>query len=410
MTSSSDLPRATAGAALALLLAVAAGDAAGLQARSAPGPGATASTGGSAPDTVDRPYFPPRGDWARRSPSAAGMDSAALERAVRWARDPEHAGWGPDLRRDLVEYLAGEPMNRILGPTKPRGDVTGVVVRDGYLVREWGDPHRVDMTFSVTKSFLSTTAAVAWDRGLIRDIDDPVVRYAPDSLFSGDRRSRITWDHLLRQTSEWRGELWGKPDWVDRYDGDIREVGPPGSHWEYNDVRVNLLAYSLLELWRRPLPRVLKEHVMDPIGASSTWRWYGYENTWVTLDGLRMQSVSGGGHWGGGMWISARDQARFGLLWLRGGRWDGRRIVSEEWIEMARTPTPGNPRYGFMNWFLNTDRAFVPSAPEEAFVHSGAGANRIYVDPAHDLVVVVRWIDDEHYDEFIRRVLASIED
>lgn len=365
---------------------------------------------GSSADTVSaqRSYFPPRGEWERRSPAEVEMDSTALEKAVSWTQDPDHAGWGPDLRRDLVEYLAGEPQNEILGPMKPRGDVTGIVVRNGYLVREWGEPHRVDMTFSVTKSFLSTTAALAYDQGLIRDLDDPVLSYAPDSLFSGERRSKITWNHLLRQTSEWRGELWGKPDWVDRYDGEIRELGPPGSHWEYNDVRVNLLAYSLLELWREPLPRVLRDHVMDPIGASNTWRWHGYENTWVTLDGLKMQSVSGGGHWGGGMWISGRDQARFGLLWLRNGRWDGRRIVSQEWIDMATTPTDENRQYGFMNWFLNTGREFVPSAPEEAFVHAGAGVNRIYVDPENDLVVVVRWLAEEHYDEFISRILASL--
>ena len=97
----------------------------------------------------------------------------------------------------------------------------------------------------------------------------------------------------------------------------------PGTFYEYNDVRVNLLALAALHVWRRPLPQVLRELVMDPIGASNTWRWNGYENSWVTIDGLRMQSVSGGGHWGGGMFISSRDHARFGLLFLRGGTWAG---------------------------------------------------------------------------------------
>ena len=58
---------------------------------------------------------------------------------------------------------------------------------------------------------------------------------------------------------------------------------------------------------------------MDPINASQTWRWFGYENSWVVMDGAAVQSVSGGGHWGGGMFISARDQARFGYLTLRRG-------------------------------------------------------------------------------------------
>jgi len=74
-------------------------------------------------------------------------------------------------------------------------------------------------------------------------------------------------------------------------------------------VRVNVLALAALNLWRRPLPQVLKETIMDPIGASSTWRWFGYENSWIVLDGSPVQSVSGGGHWGGGMFINAYDMA-----------------------------------------------------------------------------------------------------
>ena len=362
-------------------------------------------------------YHPKRGQWETRRPAEAGMDSAALERAVRWAADTAHGGWGPDLRRDLMFFLSGamrgppgEPQNNIVGPVKPRGPQTGVVIRDGYIVREWGDPHRVDMTFSVTKSFLSTVTGVAWDRGLIRSVHDPVRAYVPDSLFATPHNEGITWDHLLRQTSDWRGTLFGKPDWVDRFDGTIHEPDPPGTAFEYNDVRVNLLSLSTLHVLREPLPAVLREAIMNPIGASSTWRWHGYETSWITLDGKRVQVVSGGGHWGGGMWISARDQARFGLLTLRCGRWEGEQLLSREWIRMATTPTEMQHDYGYMNWFLNTGREAVPAAPEKSFYHAGAGVNRIFVSPEHDLVVVARWIDGEHYGDFIERVLAAVEE
>ena len=147
---------------------------------------------------------------------------------------------------------------------------------------------------------------------------------------------------------------------------------------------------------------------MDPIGASQTWRWYGYENSWVEIDGVAAQSVSGGGHWGGGMFISARDMARFGLLTLRQGRWKDKQILSEEWVRMATTSTGAQPTYGFMNFFLNTDRKYLPSAPALAFAHVGNGTNMIYVDPQHDIVVVVRWIENGAADNFISRVLASI--
>jgi CubicO group peptidase (beta-lactamase class C family) len=233
--------------------------------------------------------------------------------------------------------------------------------------------------------------------------------------FDTPHNRRITWEHLLRQTSDFEGTLWGKPEWADRPTGEPAEWAArarkdPGSAYEYNDVRVNALALAALNVWRRPLPEVLREQVMDPIGASPTWRWYGYDNSWVVLDGRAVQSVSGGGHWGGGMFISARDQARFGLLTLRRGRWGDRQLLSEAWIRLATTPTPAQPDYGFMNYFLNTDRKRLPSAPPTAFVHLGNGTNLVYVDPENDLVVVARWIDNAAVDGLVQRVLASLRD
>ena len=79
-----------------------------------------------------------------------------------------------------------------------------------------------------------------------------------------------------------------------------------------------------------------------------------------------MQSVSGGGHWGGGMFINSFDMARFGYLFLRNGKWGDRQLVSEKWIQMARTPGRANDGYGYANWFLNTNRKAIPSAPATA--------------------------------------------
>jgi len=149
---------------------------------------------------------------------------------------------------------------------------------------------------------------------------------------------------------------------------------------------------------------------MDPIGASSTWRWYGYENSWVEIDGQRVQSVSGGGHWGGGMFINAYDMARFGYLFLRHGRWKDRAIVSERWIDMARTPGRDNPTYGYANWYLNTDRKPLPDAPASAVRFVGNGSNIIYIDWDHDIVAVVRWIGgDQALNRVIGKLVASLD-
>jgi len=308
-----------------------------------------------------------------------------------------------------------EPLPEPLGPFKPRGDLTGLIIRNGYIVAAWGEPERVDMTYSVTKSFLSTTAGLAWDRKLLPDLNTPVQAMIKTGEFDSPHNAKITWDHLLRQTSDWEGTLWDKPDWSDRPPANVpieeykqRVHNEPGTTYKYNDVRVNVLALALLQVWKRPLPEVLKEYVMDPIGASTTWDWVGYRNSYATIDGKRMLSVPGGGHWGGGMWISAMDQARFGLLTLHRGVWHGKRIVSDAWFTRALTPTGPQPTYGFMNYFLNYGHRQWPSAPEDTFCHLGNGANVVCVLPDYDMVVVVRWIRSTAVDGVLKRVIAAV--
>ena len=120
-----------------------------------------------------------------------------------------------------------------------------------------------------------------------------------------------------------------------------------------------------------------------------------------------MQSVSGGGHWGGGLWISARDLARFGLLFQRDGVWGGERILSAAWIDAMTTPADIRPNYGYM-WWLNTDRGMWPAAPETSFAALGFGGNVVWVDREHDLVIVTRWLDDRVLDAFLKLVLGAI--
>jgi CubicO group peptidase (beta-lactamase class C family) len=337
------------------------------------------------------------------------MDAVKLQEAVEYSK----AHLTTRIPEDPGVYLTGRfqgiPHQEIVGPTAPRGDVNGLVLRHGYIVAEWGDTDREDMTFSVTKSYLSAVAGIAWDDGLIEDLADRIGDYVTDGTFAAEHNASITWHNLLQQTSEWEGTLWGKPDIADRREGIDRELRVPGTFWEYNDVRVNLLAYSLLHLFRRPLPEVLKLRIMDPIGASGDWRWEGYETSWTEIDGRRMQSVSGGGHWGGGLFIDSRDHARFGLLALRGGRWNDEQLVSRVWFDRATIPSPVKPDYGYM-WWLNTERVLFPAAPESAFFALGAGStNVIYVDREHDLVTVTRWVDGgSNVNEFIRLVLESV--
>lgn len=361
-----------------------------------------------------RDYFPDRADWQRRTPQQSGLDAAALNEAIRYAVANETAN-PRDQALTQQKSFGKEPFSALIGPTKVRAAANGLIIHRGYVVAEWGDTSSVDMTHSVTKTFLTTVVGLAWQKGLIRDVGDKVRDYMPPDviLFDAPHNQPITWDHLLRQTSDWQGTLWGKPDWADRPEGppeewSKRKLSAPGTRFKYNDVRVNVLALAALHVIRRPLPDVLREEVMEPIGASSTWRWHGYENSWIELDGRKVQSVTGGGHWGGGMFINAWDMARFGYLFLRNGRWKDRQIVSEKWIAMARTPGV-NPQYGYANWYPNTGRKTLPAAPESSVTFNGAGRNVVYVDWHNDLVVVVRWINTgPALSEFIGKVLSAL--
>jgi len=377
-------------------------------------------------------YFPPAGSWMHRNSSEAGFDSIKLVEAITLAKTSESLT-PRDQEISQIMSFGKEPFGEGTGPFSTRGEQTGIIIHKGYIIASWGEPERVDMTHSVTKSFLSTVVGLAVAEKFISTVSDTISRYVPGvefydprgtvsdqpgkhelfKPFAGTHNSKITWDDMLRQASDWEGTLWGKPDWADRPANNPREWlnrkrNEPGAVFEYNDVRVNVLALAATNVWRMPLPRVLREKIMDPIGASGTWRWIGNRNAWIVLDGEPVQSVSGGGHWGGGMFINAYDMARFGLLTLHRGNWNGKQLISEEWIKNSLTPSKANIGYGYMNFFLNTDNKFIPSAPASAFAHVGNGANYIYVDPENDLVIVLRWIDTKSLNGIIEKVLVSL--
>ena len=382
---------------------------------------------------AQQPYFPQAGNWEIKKPSDFGIDSSKLQEAIKFAIVSENK-----LPRDqeLSQALSfgKEPFSDGIGPFSERGGAAGIIIYKGYIISTWGDIEKVDHTHSVTKSFLSTVVGIAVDRGMIKNINDKVYTYMPPvevfdnnvyrkpedlgrpsflEPFNTPHNKKISWDHLLRQTSDFEGTLWGKPDWADRPNDKpnewlTRKRNEPGTSWKYNDTRVNALALAATMVWHKALPEVLRENIMQPIGASNTWHWTGYRNSWIVLDGKPVQSVSGGAHFGGGLFINAMDMARFGLLTYHKGKWNGKQLISEKWINQSVVPTPANIGYGFMNYFLNTDKKFLPSAPDDVFVHIGNGTNMIYVDRKNELIAVVRWIENASMDGFVSRMLSAI--
>ena len=359
-------------------------------------------------------YYPPANEWEEVSPENVGLNSQRIKDAIQFAVENENSV-ERDLKIAILKGFSHEPYHQLAGPVKERGGPAGLIIKDGYIAAKWGDVDRVDMTFSVTKSYLSTVAGIAWDDGLLQHTDNPVHKYVWDRTFDGEHNQQITWHHLLQQTSDWYGTLFEMEDWSDRppREGGIdgwryRELHEPGTHFKYNDVRVNLLAYSLLQVLREPLPQVLKKQVMEPIGASTTWRWFGYGNSFVMVDGVNIQSVSGGGHNGGGLFINSMDHARFGLLFARNGEWKDNQIISREWIEKAVESSEVNPNYGYLWWLLKGNTEWK-GVPDHVFYAAGFGGNYIIVDQKNDLVVVLRWMDSSMLPKLMTMIYDSVE-
>lgn len=347
----------------------------------------------------------------------------ALDDAIAFAQAAE-SKWPASMKMPDGQFVMThdsrekEPDNEVLGPVTPRGPRSGIVYQGGKLLAEWGDTNRADMTFSVAKSYLALLAGLALGDGLIKSLDDKVAGCATDDGFTSEQNRDITWRHLLTQTSEWQGFVFGKEDRIDHNrvvglqvadapKGTRRALKKPGTHYEYNDVRVNRLSLSLLQVFKEELPVVLKRRIMDPIGAGSGWRWDGYRNSTVVIDGKDMQSVPGGGHWGGGIVISARDLALTGLLVAQGGRWHGKQILPEGWTDELVTPCPVAPFYGLM-WWLNTGRRQFAAASERSYYALGWGSHIVWIDPDNDLVTVLRWIDRKQAPGFVERLLGAI--
>ena len=351
-------------------------------------------------------YFPPAGQWQKKAPVDVGMDAAKLQQAVEYAQS-HGSSW--DFEKDQVRTF-GVP----LGPLpKQRAATNGIILRHGYIVAQFGDTKAADPVYSVAKSFLSTVASVAVERGLIKDLNDPVFKYVNDGGYDSEHNRKITWRNHLQQESEWEGTLWGKnanfigAEQFGAGERKPRAIQEPGSFYEYNDVRINRLSLSLLRLFGTGLPEVLKAEIMDPIGASQDWHWHPYNNSTVEIGQRQIGSVSGGTRWGGGLWINSEDLARFGLLILNHGRWRDRQIVSQQWLKDAVKPSAHGPDYGYL-WWLNTRKQQWPSGPATSFAAIGNGSNTIWIDPDHDIVFVWHWHQGQAMDGMIQRIVAAV--
>ena len=317
---------------------------------------------------------------------------------LAWPAGPLPDGAAAGLDRALALVGQRHPQ---LGETR-----AVVVIHRGRLVAEryapgFG-PETPLVSWSMAKSVTQALLGVAVRKGLV-DIDKPM---GSPHWNASDPRAAILWRHWINMTdgqeyyeigvrdptkNDAATMLYGRG----RRDAAAFAAGlplihTPGTHWNYNSAGINLISDALTRVLapnatpaerRARMTRELREELFAPIGMTSAQP--EFDRT-----GLFLGSAL--------VYATARDWARFGLLYLRDGVWDGRRVLPEGWVDFARTKTPAanSDVYGAGFWVTpasgrgKPQAAFAPDGPRDLFLAQGHEGQVVVIVPSKDLVLV----------------------
>jgi CubicO group peptidase (beta-lactamase class C family) len=333
----------------------------------------------------------------------ASTDSSTIARALVWREsdvgdqrrfparripagaNPSPLPAGAEIALDAAPAGAGKESDEVL---RTNDTLAFLVVHEDRLVHEryfdGAGRGSLQTSFSVAKSILSTLIGIAIDEGLIESVEDPLTTYVPELVERDQRFAQITLRDLLTMSSGlryWDTDLpWPWADDTYTYYGvDLREVAlnkteierPPGEEWHYNNYNPLLLGLVLERATGMSVSEFMTTRLWQPLGAEADATW--------NLDSER----SGFEKLESGINATAADYARFGLLHLHGGEWNGARIISEEWVRTATgddTSTDPAPNYQYF-WWVDVERP-------GRFYALGDYGQYVYVAPDADAVVV----------------------
>ncbi|MHC4394341.1 MAG: serine hydrolase [Planctomycetota bacterium] len=336
----------------------------------------------------------PGADWEETTPESQGVNSKKLNKAM--------------------SYLAGE--------CGDGGTSEAVVIRNGYIIWKGSDIDKSHNVWSCTKSFTSTVLGL-----LIDDGKCSLDTFAKDYAASMQQHyPGVKLSHFATMTSGYQAkgdpEINGHGQTYTPFDGIEPLFSQPGSKYVYWDSAMNQFANVLTRIAGEPIENLFKQRIADPIGMNPTkWDW----KDWGNIDGLVVNG--GAGNKSKGIYISAAEIARFGHLFLNKGNWNGRQLVSRNWVEKATSiqvsvcrlgyvkGADGPGEYGF-NWWINgmkpNGQHKWPDAPQETFAASGYNNNKCFVIPEWKMVVVRLGTDgnikDVVYNTFLKKVGEAI--
>jgi CubicO group peptidase (beta-lactamase class C family) len=261
-----------------------------------------------------------------------------------------------------------------------------LIVRHGELVYEkyffsFNKPERRVPIYSITKSFLSALIGIAMDQGLLDSLDHKVIEYFPEYFYADTdpRMSQVTLRNLLTMSAGFvwleEGEIekrWTESGNLVKASINLKFQDTPGAGFNYSSAHTQLLSAILTKIVEEPLRDYAQRNLFSPLGIpAKNWGW-GADDQGYYLGG-----------WG--MNLLPRDIARFGYLYLNDGYWDGKQVVSKEWVQQSTSKQiaayPGMD-YGYL-WWVH------PGKDPSIFEAIGYGGQSLYVIPELDMVVVV---------------------
>ncbi|MCU0915928.1 MAG: beta-lactamase family protein, partial [Planctomycetes bacterium] len=338
----------------------------------------------------------PAQDWQQATPESQGLDSARLQMAADYLRDNA----GPDGANELA------------------------IIRHGYLVWKGSNIDKVHGIWSATKSFTSTVLGLLIDDGKVT-LDTPVKDFLPTLAAT---YPTVTLRHFTTMTSGYRARQ-DEPRGSYRHGPSPTPFDPcstplfaPGTQYAYWDSAMNEFGNVLTRIAGEPLQDFFKRRIADPIGMNPRqWRWGDFGK----IEGITVNGGSGNSN--NHIFISAREMARLGHLFLNRGHWNGRQLISEKWADLATSShvpvslplwpdsgADGRGTYG-CNWWVNgvqaDGRRKWPGVPVGTYSASGFNNNDMFVIPEWNMVIVrlgldqnQRAITDTVYSNFLSKV------
>jgi len=282
-----------------------------------------------------------------------------------------------DLPDNVSDWITARDVTSLLVMHK------GALVFEDYYLGTTAEDRRI--SWSVAKSYLSALMGIVLAEGHIVSLDDPVITYAPE--LTGGAYDQATVRNVLNMAS---GVTFDE-DYLD-YDSDINQMGrtlalggkmddfasaltqtfaPPGSDWQYVSIDTHILGMVIRGATGRSIPDLLSEKVISKLGQE--------QDAYYVTDGVGVAFVLGG------LNLTTRDFARFGMMYEQNGAWNGTQIVPADWVASSTVPsaptTPTEFGYGYQWWIP------VGSQPGQ-FMARGIYGQYIYIDQQRDVVIV----------------------